>query len=118
LKANTYNWFELVLLKGSMTWYVVYRGKKPGVYKTWASYSEQVNGYKKNSYKSFPCKEEVVASYLEYMGCQDFRMDDKSTLPVVPIPKPDEKVPDWRNLVILALVLLVLALWFSQKRSR
>jgi hypothetical protein len=100
-----------------MTWYVVYHGKKPGVYETWVSCSEQVNAYKKNSYKSFHCKEEVVASYLKYMGCQDFGMDDKSTLPVVLIPKPDEKVPDWRNLVILALVLLVLALWFSQKRS-
>jgi viroplasmin and RNaseH domain-containing protein len=74
-----------------MTWYVVYRGKKPGVYETWASCSEQVNGYKKNSYKSFPCKEETVASYFEYMGCQYLGMDDKSTVPVVLIQKPGEK---------------------------
>jgi ribonuclease HI len=55
-----------------MTWYVVYRGKKPGVYDSWARCNEQVAGYKKNNYKSFPCKEEVVASYLEFKKVKMF----------------------------------------------
>jgi viroplasmin and RNaseH domain-containing protein len=99
-----------------MTWYVVYRGKKPGVYEARASCSEQVAGFKKNNNRSFPSKEKVVASYLEYMGCEDIGMNDKvfvnkSTYSVVAIPRPDEKLADWRNLLIVALVLLVVA-WF------
>jgi hypothetical protein len=87
------------------------------VYETWASCSEQVASYKKNNYKSFPSKEEVVASYFEYMGCEDIDMNDKvfvnkSTCSVVAIPQPDEKLADWRNLLIVALVLLVVALLF------
>ena len=34
----------------------VYRDKKTGVYETWATYSKQVTGHKKNSYKNFPSK--------------------------------------------------------------
>jgi len=40
---------QMFFLKGSMTWYVVYRGKKPGVYETWASYNEQVAGIEKTA---------------------------------------------------------------------
>ena len=54
-----------------MAWYVVYRGRVPGVYSTWARCNAQVTGFKNNSYKSFPNKEEVEASYLEFMGCED-----------------------------------------------
>ena len=54
-----------------MAWYVVYRGRVPGVYATWARCNVQVIGFKNNSYKSFPNKEEAEASYLEFMGCED-----------------------------------------------
>jgi len=47
-----------------MTWYVVYKGYKPGVYAHWADCNAQVAGFKRNSYQGFPTKEEAVASFL------------------------------------------------------
>ena len=47
-----------------MAQYVVYRGRVPGVYVTWAKCNAQVTSFKNNSYKSFPNKEEAEASYL------------------------------------------------------
>jgi hypothetical protein len=51
------------------------------------------------------------------MGCEDIGMNDKVfvkkfTCSIVAIPQPNEKLADWRNLLIIALVLLVVALWF------
>ena len=66
----------LVVLKGTMTtWYVVYRGKKPGVYDSWPLCCDAVAGYSNNCYKGFKCKE-VVASFLEYTGFEDFSMEE------------------------------------------
>jgi viroplasmin and RNaseH domain-containing protein len=75
-----------------MTWYVVYRGKQPGVYDSWARCNEQVAGYKKNSYKSFPC-EEVVASYLEFMGSEDVHMDEKPGVKPTSIARMNQSHP-------------------------
>jgi viroplasmin and RNaseH domain-containing protein len=54
-----------------MSWYVVYRGRQPGVYASWATCHARVNGFPSSCYKRFPIKEEVVASLLEFMGCED-----------------------------------------------
>ena len=59
-----------------MAWYVVYRGKVPGVYATWARCNAHVTGFKN---KSFPNKEEAEASYLEFMGCEDDSFCQSST---------------------------------------
>jgi hypothetical protein len=54
-----------------MPWYVVYRGRKPGMYATWVGCHEQVTGFHNCYYKSFSCKEEAIASYLEFIGQSD-----------------------------------------------
>ena len=54
-----------------MAWYVVYRGRVPGVYATRARCNAQVTGFKNDSYKSFLNKEEAEASYLEFKGYED-----------------------------------------------
>ncbi|KAL6840304.1 hypothetical protein ACP4OV_030114 [Aristida adscensionis] len=51
-----------------MGWYVVFRGRKPGVYDSWAGCSDQVSGYPNNSYNGFRSREEAVAAYAAYMG--------------------------------------------------
>ena len=60
-----------------MAWHVVYRGNEPGVYTTWPTCHAQVSGFANCCYKSFATKEEAVASYLEYRGCEDDAMDAK-----------------------------------------
>ena len=78
-----------------MAWYVVYRGKVHGVYATWARCNAQVTGFKNNSYKSFPNKEEAEASYFEFMGCEDDKV----------FVKPPPKVV--RNTPVLFVVAVV-----------
>ena len=69
----------LVVLKETMTTlYVVYRGKKLGVYDSWPFCCDVVAGYSNNCYKGFKCKEEVVASFLEYTGFEDFSMKENA----------------------------------------
>jgi hypothetical protein len=69
-------YFDLVILfihfslsfEGKMPWYVVYRGRNPGVYEQWVQCHQQVIGFHNNYYKSFTCKDEAIASYLEFTG--------------------------------------------------
>ena len=93
-----------------MAWYVVYHGKVPGVYATWARCNAQVTGFKNNSYKSLPNKEEVEASYLEFLGCEDDKIFVNPPLKVL------------RNKLVLFVVvvvqyfLLLVLLWFILAR--
>jgi ribonuclease HI len=52
--------------------YVVWGGRKPGIYTTWADAQEQVVGYQGAKYKSFPSREEAETAfqgaYRDYIG--------------------------------------------------
>ena len=48
-------------------WYVVYKGKTPGVYTEWSEVQDQVKGFRCNNHKSFKSKQEVEASYLKHL---------------------------------------------------
>ncbi len=45
--------------------YVVWRGRKPGIYKTWDECRAQILGFKDAVYKSFPTKIEAEEAYRE-----------------------------------------------------
>ena len=51
-----------------MAWYVVFRGRKAGVYVDWQACHDQVSGYKNNCYRSYSTRDEAVAAYLAYFG--------------------------------------------------
>ena len=65
------------LTEEAHAWYAVYRGREPGVYATWATCHAQASGFKNCCYKSFPTKEEAIASYMERKGCEDDTMDSR-----------------------------------------
>lgn len=44
-------------------WYVVWKGKNPGIYSTWAECEKQVKGFKGAKFKSFPSYEEAEAAF-------------------------------------------------------
>jgi ribonuclease HI len=48
-----------------MTWYAVYKGRKPGVYAKWATCHQQVSEYPNCCYKCFSNEEDANASFLE-----------------------------------------------------
>ncbi|QQK79428.1 viroplasmin family protein [Salicibibacter cibi] len=59
-------------------YYVVWKGRNPGIYQSWAECQEQVNGYKGARFKSFTSKEEAERAYhtgtnnsSEYSGKQE-----------------------------------------------
>ncbi|MBG25245.1 MULTISPECIES: ribonuclease H family protein [Croceibacter] len=55
----------------SPKFYVVWKGKKPGIYKTWASCKASIDGYKGALYKSFPT---FAAAQKAYNGnYEDFK---------------------------------------------
>ena len=45
--------------------YVVWKGRKPGIYETWDACSEQIKGYSDAKYKSFLTRPEAEKAYLE-----------------------------------------------------
>ncbi|GAB4419332.1 MAG: ribonuclease H family protein [Anaerolineales bacterium] len=53
-------------------YYVVWKGRKPGVYTSWAACEAQVKGFTGAEYKSFPTREMAEAAfrnqYEDYMG--------------------------------------------------
>jgi len=93
-----------------MTWYVVYKGYKPEVYKHWAECNAQVAGFKKNCYQGFPTKEEAVASFLEYMGCDEDAMETKVFPNQHCINEPKKVVARMNIFLPIAISLFVLCL--------
>ena len=94
-----------------MAWYVVYRGRVPGVYATWTRCNVQVIGFKNNSYKSFPTKEEAEASYLEFMGCEGDKVFVK------PPPKVVRNTPVLFVVAVVQSFFLLVLLWLVLARS-
>ena len=51
-----------------MTWYVVYRGRAPGVYGEWEQCQRQVHQFSGNIYKRFTTQAEARARYASYLA--------------------------------------------------
>ena len=54
-----------------MAWYVVFRGRKPGVYRDWQSCNDQVSGFPGCSFRSYRTHEEANAAYAAYYGMEN-----------------------------------------------
>ena len=48
--------------------YVVFVGRRPGLYQDWFECSKQVNGYKGDIYKKYKNKQETKAVFLDFWG--------------------------------------------------
>jgi len=51
-----------------MTWYVVYKGKVPGVYDDWEECRRQVHRFSGNSYKGYNTRTEPEGRYTRYLA--------------------------------------------------
>jgi hypothetical protein len=92
-------------LKQQKAWYVVYRGREPGVHATWVTCHAQVTGFKNFYYKSFPSKEEaVVESYMEFKGCKDDKVFVNPAATVVAKPYWIFPVCMVQSFLLLALI--------------
>lgn len=48
-------------------WYVVYRGRVPGVYEEWEDCLQQVSNFSGNSYKGYKTRELAVAKWRRHI---------------------------------------------------
>jgi len=72
-------------------YYVVWKGRKPGVFTTWQEYSAQVTGFNGAEYKSFENREAAEAAYKsEYEEYKRIRVPTLSPAMLEIIGKPIE----------------------------
>ena len=100
-----------------MTWYVVFRGTRPGVYDNWGLCQAQVFGFSHSSYKKFNIAEQAFDAYEAFVHATGVMMDDqgacKGTTKEAE-PKLINRNP-WKpviiGLVLLVAVLLITPYW-------
>lgn len=56
------------MAKKAKNWYVVYKGRVPGVYEHWEDVHKQVNGFKGNCQKGYATKAEAEAHWRRSNG--------------------------------------------------
>jgi ribonuclease HI len=56
----------------SQKWYVVWQGRRPGIYASWGECADQVKGFPDAKYKAFPTRAEAEAAFksdaADYIG--------------------------------------------------
>ena len=74
-------------------YYVVWRGKKPGIYKSWEECKEQITGYKNAQYKSFAslaeAKKAYDSNYEEYKGVKKGGQPELTAAELIKIGEPN-----------------------------
>ena len=60
-----------------MTWYVVFHGRRPGVYEDWGLCNAQVLGFTHSNYKKFKSAEQAINAYQGFLQATGGMMDDK-----------------------------------------
>lgn len=97
-----------------MNWYVVYRGRSPGVYNSWRSCQEQVAGFSNNSYQGFETLQEAQANYMNYLNTIPLGDQDLIEHQVIAqaIPNVDNQVVGSRmkDFIIIVLVVVIVKL--------
>ena len=56
--------------------YVVYEGKKPGIYDTWAECQENTKGVSGSKFASFPTREEAEKAFNSYKGHRELTKEE------------------------------------------
>jgi viroplasmin and RNaseH domain-containing protein len=54
-----------------MRWYVVFRGRKPGIYNDWGICNIQVDGFKGATYKGCRSRQEAEEAFRAYVNRAD-----------------------------------------------
>lgn len=54
--------------------YVVFIGRVPGVYDSWAECQRQVMGFLGNSYQSYPTREEAEETFQEFRRAEEIML--------------------------------------------
>jgi viroplasmin and RNaseH domain-containing protein len=63
----TYCSSYILAVETIMTWYIVFRGRKPGVYESWAVCSEYVVGFSGATFQSYSTRMQVEKAYQAFL---------------------------------------------------
>jgi len=83
-----------------MNWYVVYRGRSPGVYNSWRSCQEQVTGFSNNSYEGFETLQESQANYMNYLNNNELGAHEVIEHQLIAQVVENHVIPDVGNQVV------------------
>lgn len=78
-------------MKGKQNYYVVWSGKKPGIYYSWAECKEQVVGVEGSKYKSFESESDAKSAFQE--GYQAYYRNHPSSGSGIPLQVLGEDAP-------------------------
>ena len=87
-----------------MTWYIVHRGRTPGVYSNWHDAHAEVDQFKGACHKSYKSKQEAYAAFY---GRQDVVRPPPPLEPVAPNKKMRQSAFDVLHVIILAQALVI-----------
>jgi ribonuclease HI len=76
-----------------MKYYVVWKGRKPGIYTTWEECKSQVHKYSGAKYKSFPTLDEAIVAF-----------NSKRVIPTKPATNISNKKPHKKHVVLPKVV--------------
>lgn len=80
--------------------YVVWKGKRPGIYESWADCKAQIQGHKEARYKSFPTFEQAKkaynGNYLDHWG----KTGNKAEKELSPADKLKYGEPDMNSIAV------------------
>lgn len=94
----------------AMAWYVVFIGREPGVYNSWAKAHDQVHGFKGNCYKKYRSRQAADEAFLAYEQAvhppqqQPLLLADE--LPVLE-PAVHHQIHIWQNSAVIKVVITV-----------
>jgi hypothetical protein len=97
----TYCSSYILAVKTTMTWYVVFRGRKPGVYESWTVCSEYVVGFSGATFQSYSTRkwtEESYQYFLEHIAEKGEHVSNKWC---------------WKYFMILVQFVVTTILWYK-----
>lgn len=98
-----------------MAWYVVFRGRRPGVYRDWASCHDQATGFSNCAYKSYRSEDEAVNAYRAYLLLPSANKSTPSAVSTeqhqVNAPPPNDG--QWKDVLIAIQFILIVYLVYN-----
>lgn len=92
-----------------MKWYVVFRGREPGVYPDWASCHNQVSGYAHSSFKSYNTREDAVKAYMNHVGPATGKFECINAISGKLDPFVHDNSVTARETVLISIIVILLA---------
>ena len=102
-----------------MAWYVVFVGRKTGVFSDWPTCKAQVSGLSHSSYQKFQTLEEALRSFQSFRGASgnEAKHHQQYIAAITAEGVKQEEPRNYKDLIILvqalALVVCLISMWFK-----